>query len=248
MANDDAAAAQRFPGPDYYEVLRWLHACLRPQAYLEIGVMNGCSLDAALPGTLAIGVDPAPQSAGERRADRRLFPMTSSDFFNQSDLAAILGGKPLSLALIDGLHCFEQALEDLLNVARYTEPDGVIAIHDTVPLDRRTAERVRTTEFYSGDVWKIVPFLRTCLPEVKLVTVATAPTGLTLVRGLRALSATTPLLARAPEFARLDFDYFEQNGAAFLNLIPNHRALVEGFCQKTPVQSIRSSVMAPPSL
>jgi hypothetical protein len=30
-------AATRFPGPNYYEVLQWLHQDLRPESYVEIG-------------------------------------------------------------------------------------------------------------------------------------------------------------------------------------------------------------------
>jgi hypothetical protein len=114
-------------------------------------------------------------------------------------------------------------------------------LHDTIPLNRETSARRRTTEFYTGDVWKIVPFLRRHRPELEMVTVTTAPTGLTLIRGLDPRSEQSRLFAGAAEFAALEFDYFDRHHEEFLTLIPNHRAAVEAFCQNTPVQSIRSS-------
>src|SRR5215831_7657354 len=103
MAVHDAAAYRRFPGPDFYEALGWIHATLEPETYVEIGVLGGCSLAAAPPRTVAIGIDPAPF-----HDDSRIFRMTSSEFFARYDLRQVLGGKTVALALIDGLHLFEQ--------------------------------------------------------------------------------------------------------------------------------------------
>jgi len=231
MAADDLAASRAFPGPDFYEVLHWIHQSLRPATYAEIGVHSGFSLAALQPHTLAVGIDPEPRGQDRWSPGCRIFPLTSTEFFANHDLRRILGGKPLDLALIDGLHLFEQALEDFCNLERYIAPGGLIAIHDTMPLDRRTSSRSRTTEFHTGDVWKIVPFLRRLRPELDMVTVTAAPTGLTLVRGLHPEYGHSRLLAHTPEFAALDFNYFERHRGEFLCTIPNHRPAVEAFCQ-----------------
>ena len=244
MAAHDRAASHRFPGPDFRQVLRWIHEALRPAAYVEIGVGAGCSLAAVQPDTLAIGIDPDPGPQGCWPAGSRIFRLGSSEFFAMHDLRGRLGGKPLGLALIDGLHLFEQALEDLCNLERYIAPGGVIALHDTIPLDRETSARLRTTEFYTGDVWKIVPYLRRYRPDLKIATVTAAPTGLTLLRGLDPAYDHAALLASAGEFAALEFSYFEQHREEFLRLLPNHRPAIQAFCQNTPVQSITLSGVA----
>ena len=75
-------------------------------------------------------------------------------------------------------------LRDLINVERHSTTDTVVLLHDCLPLDEVTAGRERTTDFYSGDVWKAALVLRRLLPELEMITVRTAPTGLCLVRGL----------------------------------------------------------------
>jgi len=246
MVADDLAAARALPGPDYYTVLEWIHAALRPITYVEIGVHSGKSLALARPDTFAIGIDPSPQP-GDSFADSRIIRLTSSGFFRRYDLRQLLGGKAVDFALVDGLHLFEQAIEDLCNLERYIAPGGMIAVHDTIPLNRETSARVRTTEFYTGDVWKMVPYLCQHRPDLEIVTVLTAPTGLTLIRkfGLAQDDAGTP--GSIDEFKALEFDYFERNQQEFLRTIPNQRPAVDAFCQNTPVQSIASSGVAMPS-
>ena len=247
MAAHDRAASRAFPGSDFYEVLRWIHEALHPATYVEIGVHSGCSLAFVQPHTQAVGVDPDPHQEGCCPAGSRIVRLTSTEFFAKHDVRQILGGKAVDLALIDGFHLFEQALEDLSNLERYIAPGGVIAVHDTIPLDRETSARLRTTEFYTGDVWKIVPFLRRYRPELEMITVTAAPTGLTLIRGLNPGYDPTRLLASTAEFAALEFEYFERNREEFLRTMPNHRSAIQAFCQNTPVQSMASRGVAMPS-
>jgi hypothetical protein len=247
MAAHDLAASRAFPGPDFHEVLRWMHEDLRPATYVEIGIHAGCSLAAAQPQTLTIGIDPAPDEDGGWPAAGMIFPLTSSEFFATHDLRRILGGKAVEFAFIDGFHLFEQALEDLCNLERYVAEGGVIAVHDTIPLDRVTSARTRTTEFHTGDVWKIVPYLRQHRPELEVFTVTAGPTGLTLIRGLDPGRDSARLPASTAAFAALEFDYFERNRGEFLRTLPNHRSAIQAFCQKTPVQSIASTGAEIPS-
>ena len=221
MAEHDAAAARRFPGPDYREVLGWIHEALRPETYVEIGVGSGCSLGLARPETIAVGIDPEPAGGSGI-----VFRMASREFFAAHDLRQVLGGKPLAFAFIDGDHRFEQAVEDFSHLERCAGAGAIFAVHDTIPLDRETSARDRTTEFYTGDVWKILPFVQRSRPDLEYVTVATAPAGLTLIRGLDpAHGAMT-----APEDAR-EFDDFEREQDEFLHRIANERAAVEAFCR-----------------
>ncbi len=247
MAAHDNAAARAFPGPDYREVLSWIHSILKPATYVEIGVHSGGSLALIRRGTLTVGIDPEPAGGSVCPPGVQLYRLTSGRFFREHDLSRILGGQPVAFALIDGLHLFEQALDDLYNLERYMARDGVIAVHDTIPLDRETSSRERTTEFYTGDVWKIIPFLSRYRPELEIVTVLTFPSGLTLVRGFDPNYAHNRLSGQVFEFRELDHDYFEQYRKDFLRTIPNQRAAIEDFCQNTPVQSICSSGAVIPS-
>jgi SAM-dependent methyltransferase len=168
----------------YRARLRQLHERLGPRTYLEIGVAAGRSLALANPSTLAVGVDPALSIEVELGPRTRLVDQTSDDFFATRDVAAMFDGAGIELAFIDGLHLFEQALRDLANVARFLAPGGWIVLHDTLPYDRIVAQRQRTTQKWTGDVWKVVECLRHERPDLSVVTIDVPPTGLTLVRGL----------------------------------------------------------------
>ncbi len=168
----------------FRERLRELHECLRPRTYLEIGVDEGRSLALADPATIAVGVDPDPSLEVDLGPRTQLFAESSDDFFARRDVAALFGGIGIDLAFIDGLHLFEQALRDVANAGRFISPGGCIALHDTLPYDRVMAKRRRTTQKWTGDVWKLVECLRRERPDLSLVTIDVPPTGLTLIRGL----------------------------------------------------------------
>lgn len=223
-------ARVRFPGPDYYEVLRWLHEELRPESYLEIGVFRGGSLSLAVPPTIALGIDPLPEVDRRFQAATHVLQMTSSEFFSRHVLEEFFHTNCFSLALVDGLHQFEQVVEDILNLEVYAQPDSVIAVHDTIPLDEKTASQTRRTEFYTGDVWKVVPFLKQSQPDLEMVTVRTGPSGLTLIRGLSKShiqsQADNETLSR---FRDLPWEYYKQRRNEFMETIPNERDAVSGW-------------------
>jgi SAM-dependent methyltransferase len=174
----------------YRDRLRQLHERLEPRTYLEIGVAAGRSLALANPSTLAVGVDPALSIEVELGPRTRLLEASSDDFFANRDVAALFDGTGIELAFIDGLHLFEQALRDLANTARYLAPGGLIVLHDTLPYNRIVAQRRRSTQKWTGDVWKVVECLRHERPDLSLITIDVPPTGLTLVRGLDPGDAT----------------------------------------------------------
>jgi hypothetical protein len=114
--------------------------------------------------------------------------LTSDDFFAQYDLGEVLGRDTFDLGFIDGLHLFEQALKDFINLERYARKDSVILIHDCLPIAPIVAERDRCTGFWTGDVWRIIPCLKTFRPDLKLMTIPTKPSGLGVVTNLDAAS------------------------------------------------------------
>src|SRR5437763_221247 len=184
----DLLGAMFLHGEPYLGVLNRLHEHLRPRSYLEIGVARGDSLALVRADTRALGIDPEPQVPYALPANVRVFSETSDEFFARHDVRAELGGLPVDLAFIDGLHHFDYALRDFMNVERCCTPQSTIVLDDCFPRDRRTAERTRSTQFWSGDVWKVVVLLKKYRPELAVHTIAAPPTGVCLVRGLNPAS------------------------------------------------------------
>ena len=181
-----ALASVRLPGPPYRDVLRRLHELLQPRTYLEIGVETGATLAFAQAAKSAIGIDPDPSKLRRELlpACARVFHETSDAFFARQTRAQALGAERLELAFIDGMHWFEYALRDFMHVEAWSEPNGVVLLHDCLPIFPLCASRERRTKFWVGDVWKVVSILREHRPELRVKIVATAPSGLCEVRGL----------------------------------------------------------------
>ena len=47
----------------------------------------------------------------------------------------------MDFAFIDGMHLFEFALRDFMNLERHCTPQSVIMVHDCYPTEREHAER-----------------------------------------------------------------------------------------------------------
>lgn len=181
-----ALAGARFPGPPYREVLRRMHELVRPRTYLEIGVETGATLALAQAAERAVGIDP---DASKLRREllppcARVFHETSDSFFEQRSRTQTLGAHRVDLAFIDGMHWFEYALRDFINVEAWSAPHTSVVFHDCLPVFPLAASRERRSRFWVGDVWKVVPILRRYRPELRVKIIATAPSGLCVVRGL----------------------------------------------------------------
>ncbi|TCK17508.1 methyltransferase family protein [Thiogranum longum] len=213
----------KFPGEHYTAVLRDLHRHLKPETYIEIGVETGQSIALAEPRTLCLGVDPEPEISHELPPKCRIFPQTSDSFFDEHNVRELLGQRAVDFAFIDGMHVFEAALRDFINVERHASPGSVVAIHDCIPLDAVTSSRERTTNFWSGDIWKLILCLKKYRPDVSLVSVATKPTGLGLVTGLdpdnSVLSESYEQIVA--EFVPLGYDDIAAHEVESLNVIDN---------------------------
>jgi hypothetical protein len=224
-------AGLKLPGPDYYEWLRRFHTVLAPATVIEIGVFKGKSLTLARPPTLVIGVDPSATVESTIGAETHLFAETSDAFFARRGPEALLAGRPLGLGFIDGLHLFEQALRDFINLEAWCGRRSVVVIHDTLPLDEWTQQRSRATGFHTGDVWKLVPCLRHYRPDLDVFTIATAPTGLTVVTGFGAPDAARAFAERYDEaVARFVDRPFTEADAAVetrADVVPNDWSMVE---------------------
>jgi hypothetical protein len=210
------------PGENYFKVLARVHAQVRPETYLEVGVSRGDSLKLVGPQTLALGIDPEPRVGFALRANQQVFAQTSDEFFARPDVPALLGGKPLDMAFIDGMHHFEYALRDFVNIEPLCGADSLIFIHDCYPIDARSAAREQTTAFWSGDIWRVIVLLKHYRPDLSIHTIVTPPTGLGLITRLD--PASTLLRSRLPELIAaglaLDFASIAQRRPEALNLVP----------------------------
>ncbi|MET1078205.1 MAG: class I SAM-dependent methyltransferase [Pseudomonas sp.] len=164
----------------YLEVLQRLHVHLLPDLYMEIGVRNGGSLQLARGS--AVGIDPKNQLTVTLPPSTLFYEMTSDDFFvaaRQSDIK-----EKVDLAFIDGMHLFEYALRDFINIERYATPWTLVMFDDICPNHPLQAARDRQTTVWMGDVWKLRDCLKRYRPDLVQVVLDTSPSGLLLVMGL----------------------------------------------------------------
>lgn len=165
---------------DKHELLREIHLLLKPSLYLEIGVESGKSLSFARCN--AIGIDPMPRVSHKLGANTQLFTCTSDDFFSHQASTYLKAG--IELAFIDGMHLFEFALRDFINVEKYSAAHALIIIDDIFPGHAAQADRDRRTRAWTGDVWKLHRTLSHYRPDLFITTLDVHPTGLMLITGL----------------------------------------------------------------
>jgi len=176
------------PGPFYFEYLSYLHKCIRPKLYLEIGIYEGESLSLCNKKTLSIGIDPNPRIKNNLRIDSTIYKMTSDNFFLLKEIQDFLLNNRIDLAFIDGEHLFEQVLKDFINIEKYSHKQTTILIHDCVPITKDVASRIRKTDFWCGDVWKIIQCLSKYRTDLDLKLILTPPSGLLSITKLDANS------------------------------------------------------------
>ena len=133
-----------------------------------------------------------------------------------------------SIGFIDGSHLFEQALRDFTNLEKHCGPGSLIMFHDTVPLDELTQRRTPETHFSTGDVWKTILCLRQYRPDLDVFTIATPPTGLTLVTGLdpRSTVLSETYDEALANYLNTSFAVVEHTLSRDLNVVPNDWDLV----------------------
>jgi tetratricopeptide (TPR) repeat protein len=229
----------RLPGEPYVAWLDRLHQLLQPRVYLEIGVEKGRTLGLARPPTRAVGVDPQPDISVRFRTETHVYAETSDAFFVRSDLHSILGG-PVDFAFIDGMHVFQQALRDFINIEALCHRGAVIALHDTYPLDEITQRPERHCRFYSGDVWKTVACLRELRPDLQIQTIATPWTGLTIITGLDPQSRVLSEGYDAAVARVADYRYEAMEGELpqIVGLTPNDwDAFASGFARRAELRA-----------
>jgi hypothetical protein len=229
-------------GMPYFHLLDRIHMWVMPRTYLEIGVSTGASLTLSLPGAVNVGIDPDPKILLPLSATSQIFAETSDAFFAEHDVRKIIGRSELDLAFIDGLHHFEVALRDFMNIERVAGPGTAVLLHDCYPIDDASAGRTQTPGDWSGDVWRMVVCLKELRPDLNVKVVDAGPTGLGVITGLdphsRVLEEAYDELV--PRYMSLPYSYLDEgNKAELLNLVPNDWDMVRSLLPDRPFRDVR---------
>ena len=187
-----AEQALQYGGTEYSTFIAEFLKARGTTAHLEIGTFNGQSLAPLDCTSLAIDPDfrlSVPVIGAKPAAF--FFQMTSEAFFDRHDPTVYLGG-PITSAFLDGMHRFEVLLADFIQTERHCAPSGVVFLHDCLPLTVEMTSRNQSDvpsegaypHWWTGDVWKLVPILRTYRPDLQLTFLDTPPTGLLMVTRL----------------------------------------------------------------
>ena len=194
------AAPFRHSGYDFLRFLAAVDQAASPQGFAAISTKSGRAASSI--GCDGVLVDPGmASSAAALLPGQRLV-------FQRADGRQSFARQPLSeafpygvdLALLDGLHQFATILDDFIAVEAASHPGTVVLLHDCLPLNHRmTGEPPNAgpagaepadddpalREFWTGDVWKMVPTLQHFRPDLSLVFVNCGPTGFVVCRGLK---------------------------------------------------------------
>ena len=225
----------------YEPLLRRIHEHLLPRTYVEIGVSAGKSLRLAQPGTVVVGIDPKLERITfPIDPEAKLFKLTSDDFFARHDLRDVLGGLPVDLAFIDGMHRFEFALRDFTNLERFCTSESAILLHDCYPMDEESAARYPSSGWWSGDVWKLVLCLKEHRPDLGVMVADAVPTGLCVITNLDPESSV--LVERYEEicerFIPLEYSVLEGKKQEMLNWVPHDWDLVSAALRPRPFRAV----------
>jgi len=184
------------------------------QTYLEIGVRNGDGFH-QIKAPRKIGVDPDRQNYTEKY-NEIYYEQKSDDFFAQ-EADILFTNNKIDIALVDGLHEFQQALKDIINIFKYISENGYIFIHDCNPPTEKH-ESTRDGSNWNGDVWKTLLYLKKHHPELKYFTLD-CDFGVGVVYGFSQLPAP---LSFSPEKVSLckslDYNYLNTHRQEVLNL------------------------------
>ncbi len=186
------------PGVNRIRAVQQALAMRSNPVYLEIGVSRGQAFQ-RIGADVKLAVDPAFRLTERTRelADAKgrvveYFETTSDAFFENEK--ALLDEHPVDVALIDGLHTYEQVVRDVENTVRHLKDDGVIFLHDCNPPFELAGRRAESWDefmaqqsgplkigIWNGDVWKAIVELRSTRPDL-LVGVLKCDQGVGFVR------------------------------------------------------------------
>ena len=164
----------------YLDFLKVLHQNIY-EVYFEIGTRSGDSL--ALSQSPSIAIDPFFQLKKDPIGKKDfclIFQETSDSFFEKT--FPKFSHLKCQLAFIDGMHLFEFALRDFINLAKISSKKALFLFHDPLPwtykMATRNNEKLGRNEAWTGDVWKLIPILMDAGMKDNINVLTSAPSGL----------------------------------------------------------------------
>ena len=130
--------------PLRFDVINNIIKIKKYKNYLEIGCFENENFDKIYIESKT-GVDPV--SGGTVRD-------TSDNFFLKNQIF-------YDIIFIDGLHIYNQVRKDIANSLKFLKPNGIIILHDCLPLKIRDQMVPRSHEHWNGDTWKALVEART---------------------------------------------------------------------------------------
>ena len=177
-----------------YEILNKIIKKKNFNNYLEIGCFQDENFN-KIKIANKVGVDPV--SGGTIRDTSDNFFANNKNFFD--------------IIFIDGLHVYEQVRKDIQNSLKFLSPNGVILLHDCIPLRIRDQMIPRSHEHWNGDVWKAIIEVRT-FPDLDTYTIL-ADQGL----GIIFKRKNKNLIKIEKNFKSLSFKDYYLNFKNFMN-------------------------------
>lgn len=124
--------------------------------YLEIGIFDAFTFK-DVECELKHGVDPGAEGVISEMVTHR---MTSDDFFASTN-------ETYDLIFIDGLHYYQQVVNDINNSLQRISDNGYILLHDCNPCDELSQKVPRESIVWNGDVWKAMILFRKFNPNAE---------------------------------------------------------------------------------
>jgi hypothetical protein len=183
--------------PSRYEIIQETIYRKNYKSYLEIG----CDQDELFSKIIInkkIGVDPV--SGGTIRD-------TSDNFFKKNN-------EKFDIIFIDGLHEYDQVKKDIDNSLLFLNNNGVIFLHDCMPMRFISQAVPRSRNVWNGDVWKNVVESRTKQEIDTYVVHADYGVGMILKRPNKKI-----LNLNINNFKRLKFKDYFYNHKEYLNVV-----------------------------
>lgn len=173
------------------------------RTYLEIG----CRDDECF-GKIRIdkkiGVDPT--SGGTLR-------MTSDEFFAQNK-------EKFDIIFIDGLHEYRQVKKDIINSINALNNNGVIIMHDCLPLSCLAQYDFPVIDAWNGDVWKAFIEARTMLNIDAATCLIDHGVGI-----IKPRKNSNPLSLQVEDYKKLNYAFLVKDYQRLLNLMDYNQAL-----------------------
>jgi hypothetical protein len=199
LETDDADNSAHVTGQSYTLFIGNLLTTLKPTTYFEIGTLTGGTL--RLAQCASIAVDPQFRITTDVLGSKPscMFFQEPSDAFFRNRSPIQLFSREIDLAFLDGMHLFEFLLRDFINTEKHCRPNSVIVLHDCLPpgfyMTVRSPNdplraKSRFKDWWTGDVWKILPVLKKYRPDLSITVTDCIPTGLVLITGLDPHSTT----------------------------------------------------------